>query len=106
MQANVIVRYLPVYLNAQGNPTAFQIDGGHDMEYIGAINGAENVPIYRRQHAGQQALYAGGQNTADLYYMHQVQQHADLPDVGGVLYCWWPRADGFAAGFYQCARVQ
>ena len=105
---NLIVRYLPAYLNAQGQQTDFTIHGGGmDMEYEGAIDGTENVPIYIRQVGGEPApLYAGNQDNAHLYHMVQVQQHAHLPEVNGVLYCWWPQGDGFAAGFYRCTRIQ
>ena len=52
VNANLIVRYLPAYQNAQGVQTMFLIDGGTDMEYEGVIDGTENVPIYNRQFAG------------------------------------------------------
>ena len=107
VNANLIVRYLPAYQNAQGVQTMFLIAGGTDMEYEGVIDGTENVPIYNRQFAGaMQPMYAGNQADAALYHMIQVQQHAQLPEVGDELYCWWPQEDGFAAGFYRCRRLQ
>ena len=107
---NVIALYHNAYNNAAGAATAFWIPGGnlggHAMEYIGIIDGNENVPIYRRTVNGGNRLYAGGLDTAHLYHLAQVTSYAQLPAVGQPMYCWWHAHEGFAAGFYEVVRQQ
>ena len=107
---NVIALYHNAYNNAAGNATSFEIPGGnlggHAMEYIGIIDGNENVPIFRRTMNGGNRLYAGGLVTAHLYHLAQVTSYAQLPAVGQPMYCWWHAHEGFAAGFYEVVRKQ
>ena len=107
---NVIALYHNAYNNAAGAATAFWIPGGnlggHAMEYIGIIDGNENVPIFRRTMNGGNRLYAGGLDTAHLYHLAQVTSYAQLPAVGQTMYCWWQAHAGFAAGFYEVVRQQ
>ena len=107
---NVIALYHNAYNNASGNATSFEIPGGnlggHAMEYIGIIDGNENVPIFRRTMNGGNRLYAGGLDTAHLYHLAQVTSYAQLPAVGQPMYCWWHAHEGFAAGFYEVVRQQ
>ena len=102
----LVTQYHPFYANAEGVQTHWElVEGGLEIEYIGVIDGTENVPLYTGNTPGND-FYAGQQGDAAQFNLSLVGNAADLPAVGEFLWAWWPRRDGFAAGFFRCWRMQ